>query len=311
MPARAGRVDAEIARLTEVIERLPAPHEEQLARAEPMPGRGRRAAQDAIAETGTGISRSPRTRAPGLTGGPHPPDNQPGQRNGRAKPSKGNRYLAGLPGETAVAAGKTQTREGARCRRIARRQGKAKAQAAPGQHPAEGSTTPSCPAPARATRTPARGDVPAARRELTNAQRLRSLMTYALPPWAVQARIQLTRVHLALNDLAGARTLMREIDELLRRRPDLGSLADEAKGLRSRLSTERGCHLTGASSLTAAELRLVPLLASQMPVPEVAAELFLSPHTVRAELKSMYRKLSVTSRSQAVIRSRELGLLEG
>jgi LuxR family transcriptional regulator, maltose regulon positive regulatory protein len=156
-----------------------------------------------------------------------------------------------------------------------------------------------------------RGDVPAARRELTGAQRLRPLMTYAHPHWAVQARIQLTRVHLALNDLAGARTLMREIDELLRRRPDLGSLVDEAKALRSRLSTERGSPPLGASSLTAAELRLVPLLATHMPVPEIAAELFLSPNTVRAELKSMYRKLSVTSRSQAVIRSRELGLLEG
>jgi LuxR family transcriptional regulator, maltose regulon positive regulatory protein len=104
-----------------------------------------------------------------------------------------------------------------------------------------------------------RGDVPAARRELTNAQRLRSLMTYAHPHWAVQARIQLTRVHLALNDLAGSRTLMREIDELLSHRPDLGSLVDEAKALRARLSAERGSHLAGASSLTAAELRLVPL----------------------------------------------------
>ena len=104
---------------------------------------------------------------------------------------------------------------------------------------------------------------------------------------------------------------MREIDELLMRRPDLGSLVDEAKALRARLSTERGSPPLGASSLTAAELRLVPLLATHMPVPEIAAELFLSPNTVRAELKSMYRKLSVTSRSQAVIRSRELGLLEG
>jgi hypothetical protein len=33
-----------------------------------------------------------------------------------------------------------------------------------------------------------------------------------------QARIELIRVHLALTDLAGARTLMAEVDELLRRR---------------------------------------------------------------------------------------------
>ena len=80
----------------------------------------------------------------------------------------------------------------------------------------------------------------AARQELVSAQRLRPLLTYAMPHLAVQARIELTRVHLALGDLAGARTLMREIDELLRRRPGLGTLAGEAEALRARLANERG-----------------------------------------------------------------------
>jgi LuxR family transcriptional regulator, maltose regulon positive regulatory protein len=57
------------------------------------------------------------------------------------------------------------------------------------------------------------GDAPAARRQLVRAQRPRPLLTYAIPHLAVQARIELTRAHLALADLAGARTLMREIDE--------------------------------------------------------------------------------------------------
>ena len=60
-----------------------------------------------------------------------------------------------------------------------------------------------------------REDVPAARRELLSAQHLRPLLTYALPYLAVQARIELARVHLALTDLAGARTLMCEVDDLL------------------------------------------------------------------------------------------------
>ena len=85
-----------------------------------------------------------------------------------------------------------------------------------------------------------RGDVAAARQELVSAQRLRPLLTYALPHLAVQARIELARVHLALADLAGARTLMREVDELLRRRPGLGNLAGEAQALRARLANERG-----------------------------------------------------------------------
>ena len=156
-----------------------------------------------------------------------------------------------------------------------------------------------------------RGDAPAARQELVSAQRLRPLLTYALPHLAVQARIELTRVHLALADLAGARTLMREIDELLKRRPGLGTLVGEAEALRARLAKERGSSVPGASALTAAELRLLPLLSTHLSFPEIAAELFLSPHTVKSQTKSIYRKLGASSRSQAVTRARELGLLEG
>ena len=156
-----------------------------------------------------------------------------------------------------------------------------------------------------------RGDVPAARRELVTAQRLRHLLTYALPHVAVQARIELTRVHLALADLAGARTLMGEIDELLQRRPGLGTLAGEAGTLRARLGNERGATVPGASALTAAELRLLPMLSTHLSFPEIAAELFLSPHTIKSEMKSVYRKLGASTRNQAVTQARELGLLEG
>ncbi len=155
-----------------------------------------------------------------------------------------------------------------------------------------------------------RGDVPAARRELVRAQRRRPDLTYALPYLAVQARIELARVHLALADLAGARTLMREIDELLRRRPGLGTLGGQARALRDQLSAEHGSNTPGASALTAAELRLLPLLSTHLSFPQIAAEMFLSRHTVKSEAFSLYRKLGVSSRSQAVTRSRDLGLLE-
>jgi transposase len=129
---RIDRVNAEINELTAVIERLLAPYEEQLQQAESMPGWARRAAQDGIAETGVDMTR--------FRTGPHlaswagrtPLDNQSGKRTGRSKSKKGNRYLAAITGETAIAAGKTQTREGARYRRLARRRGKPKAQVALG-----------------------------------------------------------------------------------------------------------------------------------------------------------------------------------
>ena len=156
-----------------------------------------------------------------------------------------------------------------------------------------------------------RGDVPAARRELLSAQHLRPLLTYALPYLAVQARLELARVHLALADPAGARTLMREVDDLLRRRPGLGTLVGEARALRAQLSRDRGSSVPGASALTAAELRLLPLLSTHLSFPQIAEELFLSRHTIKSQAMSIYRKLGAPSRGQAVARSRELGLLEG
>ena len=116
---------------------------------------------------------------------------------------------------------------------------------------------------------------------------------------------------LALGDIAAARTLIREIDDVLKHRPDLGTLVGEAQALRARLSKERTPSALGASSLTAAELRVLPLLATHLSFPEIGATLHLSPNTIKSQAISLYRKLGVATRSQAVARSRELALLEG
>ena len=155
-----------------------------------------------------------------------------------------------------------------------------------------------------------RGDAQAARRELVSAQHPRRLLTYAFPHLAVQARIELIRAYLALADLAGARTLMREVDDLLRRRPGLGNLVGEAETLRTMLATARGSCAPGASALTTAELRLLPMLATHLPYPGIAEEMFLSRNTIKSQANSIYRKLGASSRSQAITLSRELGLLE-
>jgi LuxR family maltose regulon positive regulatory protein len=156
-----------------------------------------------------------------------------------------------------------------------------------------------------------RGDMPEAHQQLVSAQRSRPLLTYTIPHVAVQTRIELARSHLTLADLAGARTLMREIDGILRRRPDLGTLVGQARLLRIELAGEPGPSTPGASALTAAELRILPMLATHLSFPEIGAEMFLSPHTIKSQAMSLYRKLGASSRSQAVTRSRELGLLDG
>jgi LuxR family transcriptional regulator, maltose regulon positive regulatory protein len=156
-----------------------------------------------------------------------------------------------------------------------------------------------------------REDEAVARRALAEAQRTRHLLSYAVPYLAVQARIELAHAHLGLADPPGARTLLREVDEVLRRRPGLGTLTGQARALRARLAGERGLVTPGASALTAAELRLLPLLATHLSFAEIAAEFALSPNTVKSQAASVYRKLMVRSRAAAIARSRELALLEG
>ena len=154
-------------------------------------------------------------------------------------------------------------------------------------------------------------DRPRALAELTRAQRLRPALTYAVPHLAVQARIELARCYLALSDIAAARILLQEVTEVLTRRPGLGVFAGQAADLRAELSRARSSFALGASALTAAELRLLPMLLTHLSFREIGEEMFLSPHTVKSEAMSLYRKLGASSRNQAVTRSRELGLLDG
>jgi LuxR family maltose regulon positive regulatory protein len=61
--------------------------------------------------------------------------------------------------------------------------------------------------------------------------------------------------------------------------------------------------------LSEAELRVVRYLPSNLRAPEIAAELFVSPNTVRTHLRHIYSKLDAHSRKEAVDRARELGLI--
>jgi LuxR family transcriptional regulator, maltose regulon positive regulatory protein len=61
--------------------------------------------------------------------------------------------------------------------------------------------------------------------------------------------------------------------------------------------------------VSAAELRVIRYLPSNLRAPEIAAELFVSTNTIRTHLRHIYAKLHVHGRAEAVARARELGLL--
>jgi len=151
------------------------------------------------------------------------------------------------------------------------------------------------------------GDMPAARRLSRRAAQLRPLLTYALPVVAVQSLVELARAYLGFAEPDGAAAVLSQAARILQHRPDLGTLPQTVALLQARVGEIRSAPV-GASSLTAAELRLVPLLPTHLSMREIGDRLHISRNTVKSELISLYRKLGVSSRSDAVARVDDLGL---
>jgi transposase len=128
MLARIDALDADIVELEAVIEEMVAPFAQAVERLDEIPGVGVSSAQVILAEIGLDMARFPTPAhlaswakfAPGVK-------ESAGKRKGTGFTGHGNRYLARVLGEAAVAAGKTNTFLGERYRRIARRRGKKRA----------------------------------------------------------------------------------------------------------------------------------------------------------------------------------------
>ena len=154
------------------------------------------------------------------------------------------------------------------------------------------------------------GDHEHARAELSGAQHLRPILTWGFPTISVQTRLELAHVHVGLSDVEGARTLLAEVDDILAHRPDLGTLTTQAVELRTHIGSVRSGRSPGPTTLTAAELRLLTFLPTHLSFREIGARLFISPNTVKTQAISIYRKLGVSARSDAVQAARDLRLLE-
>jgi LuxR family maltose regulon positive regulatory protein len=153
-----------------------------------------------------------------------------------------------------------------------------------------------------------RGDLTKSREYATKAARLRPLLTYALPVVSVQALLELGRAYRALNDLGGARAVVRQAQDIFEQRPDLGILPQRAAQLRAELGTS-DLPAGGASTLTSAELRLLPFLSTHLTLSEISERLHVSRNTVKTQVASIYRKFGVGSRSEALAIMHEQGLL--
>jgi LuxR family maltose regulon positive regulatory protein len=130
-------------------------------------------------------------------------------------------------------------------------------------------------------------------------------------PWlAAQARYLLARVFLLLGDPSAARVLLSEAQTQLHPLPD-------ARWLRARLD-DAWTHAesfplstgVGPSALTSAELRVLQLLPTHLSFEEIGKQLSVSRNTVKTQAIAAYRKLGVSSRTEAVERATSLGMIQ-
>ena len=149
-----------------------------------------------------------------------------------------------------------------------------------------------------------------ARASLRAAGRLTPLLTQAYPWLAVQTRLELARTHVALRDAQGARGLLSEVRQILRVRPRLGVLIEQTEALQDEVDAMPEAANDNGTGLTGAELRLLPLLATHFSFREIGERLHVSRNTVKTQAISVYRKLGVSNRSDAIERAGSLGLVD-
>ncbi|MCW2954156.1 MAG: ATP-dependent transcriptional regulator, MalT-like, LuxR family, partial [Conexibacter sp.] len=151
----------------------------------------------------------------------------------------------------------------------------------------------------------------AARRDAAAAERLLAVLAGSAPWQEAQIRIVLARAQLRLSDAAQARLLLTQASRMLRAEPDavvLRGWIDDAWGRADAFAADAA---DGPARLTIAELRVLRFLPSHFSFREIAARLHVSANTIKSQAHAVYFKLDVSSRSEAVARAREVGLVDG
>jgi LuxR family maltose regulon positive regulatory protein len=152
------------------------------------------------------------------------------------------------------------------------------------------------------------GDARTAAEAIAAAEDRLEQLTNAFIARSIEVRIELAHAYLGLGEARSAEDLLHEVRGLLDPTTGFDFARIEMEELSAKVEAMRGS-LPDSIHLTPAELRLFPLLATQLSFREIAESLFLSIHTVKAEVTSIYRKLGVSSRTKAIERAREIGLL--
>jgi LuxR family maltose regulon positive regulatory protein len=149
-----------------------------------------------------------------------------------------------------------------------------------------------------------RGRAEPAQDDRRAALALLSRLTDFVPWYTSEVRTVLAGAAPRLGDIAGTRALLGDASSGLHELPEAVVLAEWIAQ-----SSSASVNVAEAASLTAAELRVLQLLPTHLSFREMAGGLHVSANTVKTHAHAVYRKLDARSRSEAVMRAREAGLL--
>ena len=153
------------------------------------------------------------------------------------------------------------------------------------------------------------GRVDEAKHDLRRGVELLAVLGDYIPWYGADARILLAHASLWLADVVAARTLLAEASRLARKTPGAVIFSSWFEQAWAYMDTLAESSLSGPSSLTIAELRILRFLPSHRSFREIADQLGVSANTVKTQAHAVYRKLGAASRSEAVARALEAGLL--
>jgi LuxR family maltose regulon positive regulatory protein len=148
-----------------------------------------------------------------------------------------------------------------------------------------------------------------AQSEAKSARELLDGLVDLVPSMAIEARIILAEAYVLLGNIGRAHELVDQADSLIETSSNFGGLDIRAEAVRQQLGRADLPLGIIATPLTPAEARVLRYLPTHLTFAEIADELFVSRNTVKTQAIAAYRKLGVTSRREAVDRSRSLGLV--
>jgi LuxR family transcriptional regulator, maltose regulon positive regulatory protein len=153
------------------------------------------------------------------------------------------------------------------------------------------------------------GRLTEAERELAYAEHFfRDEVATVHHAWAM---VVLARIRCRRGRIAEAEVALLSAQESIGQLADAGGVATLAADVNRELTLTKERALGGAilEPPSAAELSVLRLLVSDLSARQIGEQLCVSPNTVRSHTRSIYHKLGVCSRADAVARAESLGLL--